>query len=169
MLEEHREALARIDADRKQWMKTELMVDCQMSSEKAAALVEEWFHDNPPRPHAYRLEAALKKIATWQFSNVEDIADFAQAELSVTPAPQSKIGSTLDEFLERPGDNIVGGEEQTCSQHDHDQQKHPDVDRFSIELQEPVTRRALLHSSGCTTSLSGGHAPPPQPREVARK
>lgn len=48
MLEEHREALARIDADRKLWMKTELMVDCQMPSEQAEALVDEYFGEALP-------------------------------------------------------------------------------------------------------------------------
>lgn len=63
MKPEHREAIERIDADRRLWMKTELMVDCQLSSEVAARLIDEFFLTADPSPDSH-LRGAIAAFET---------------------------------------------------------------------------------------------------------
>lgn len=82
--------------------------------------------------------------------------------------PQPKPDSELHEATECPGEEIVGDEDQARRHHDQDQRKHPNVDCFSVELQEPMAGRALPHPTGVSTNSADGHAPPTQPKMKAR-
>jgi len=59
---EYQEAIERIDADRKRWMKTELMVDCQISGGMAETLIDEYFGKRENAPAFWIAKSRLEKV-----------------------------------------------------------------------------------------------------------
>ncbi len=98
MKPEHLKAIENIDADRRRWMKTELMVDLQITGDMAETLIDEYFGKREPAPTFWiaksRLDRILSKEIDWphvymtdQSEHFECVPLFISAE---TPAPATQ-------------------------------------------------------------------------------
>jgi len=101
---EYQEAIERIDADRKRWMKTELMVDCQITSGMAETLIDEYFGKRENAPAFWIARSRLEKVlsgeigwphvyTTDQSEHFECVPLFISAD-TPAPAPQTEGGSS---------------------------------------------------------------------------
>jgi len=105
---EYQEAIERIDADRKRWMKTELMVDCQIAGGMAETLIDEYFSKGEPAPTFWiaksRLDRILSGEISWphvyttdQSKLFECVPLFISGE---TPAPAPHLRGTLQKIAD---------------------------------------------------------------------
>lgn len=156
MKPEYLKAIENIDADRRRWMKTELMVDLQITGDMAETLIDEYFGKGEPAPTFWisksRLDRILSKEIDWphvytvdQSKHFECVPLFISAK-TPAPAPQMEGDPALIGIAEMIEES--GGHWRPCSgcydtEDGHPTQKYD----FSPALQTPI---------GCGCTECGG-------------
>lgn len=93
---------AEVQAQRKNWVCGEMLLRYPtMSYDQAAAIYDQADPPRAPAEEPDRLRAALRKIAQWQFSNMEEVAEFAAAELAAAEAAEADIAERVARRMRR--------------------------------------------------------------------
>lgn len=140
MKPEYLKAIESIDADRKRWMKTELMVDCQITSDMAETLIDEYFGKDKKAPTFWIAKSRLDRIlsgeigwphvyTTDQSKHFECVPLFISAD---TPAPAPHVTGDSLRILQ---ELITAAEADMQSDADAGER----VDLFDYEVELPLT------------------------------